>query len=192
MSRRRILGWLVLAAAAVATSVSVWQAALWYGHSRDNDAIRNALAHESGDVTPQSPLPVLFAQGYAESKLDRYREAGAAYQTIWIRTDGGTRGDPEGLAAKTRYNLGNLYVQRAVAAADEYDIDGARTMAELAKQAYRDALRADPGYWAAKHNFEAAQRLVRDLPVHEGEPQEGEKPAEEVWSQMPGFPRGAP
>ena len=98
MSRRRILGWLVLAAAAVATSVSVWQAALWYGHSRDNDAIRNALAHESGDVTPQSPLPVLFAQGYAESKLDRYREAGAAYQTIWIRTDGGTRGDPEGLA----------------------------------------------------------------------------------------------
>lgn len=192
MSARRGVAIGALVVAGLAAGIAVWQAAQWRVHLRDNDRIRAALAHDAQSVDPEAALAVLFAQGYALTRIERYREAGAAYQTIWIRTDGGRRDDPDGLAAKTRYNLGNLYVERAVAAADAYDIDGARTMAELAKQAYRDALRARPDYWAAKHNFEAAQRLVRDLPVHEGEPQEGEAPAEDVWSQMPGFPRGAP
>ena len=192
MNTRRLTAIASIAIAAGATAIGVWQAALWYSHSQDNALIRAALDHRADDITPEASLPVLFASGYAHSRIERYREAGAAYQTIWRRTNGGRDRDPEGLAAKTRYNLGNLYIKRAVAAADRYDIDGARAMAELAKQAYREALRARPDYWAAKHNFEAAQRLVRDLPVHEGEHQEGDKPAEDVWSQMPGFPRGAP
>ncbi|MES1924410.1 hypothetical protein [Salinisphaera sp. T31B1] len=192
MSRARPVRWLCLAVAVSAIAVAVWQGVVWFDHGRDNRLIRAALTHQAVEIGPDESLAVLFAQGYGETRLDRFRQAGAAYQTVWIRTDGGRHDDPEGWAARSRYNLGNLYARRAVAAAETFDVDGARTLAELAKQAYRDALRAWPDYWQAKHNFEAAQRLVRDLPQHEGEPEEGEKPAEDVWSQMPGFPRGLP
>jgi len=192
MSRARTLRGLCLVIAGCALGVAAWQALLWFDHARDNRLILAAINHQDVDIQPDAALPVLFAQGYGEARLERFREAGSAYQTVWIRTDGGRHHDPDGLAARTRYNLGNLYARRAVTAAQAYDVDGARTMAELAKQAYRDALRARPDYWQAKHNFEAAQRLVRDLPTRAGEPEEGAAPAEDVWSQMPGFPRGLP
>ncbi|MES1942061.1 MxaK protein [Salinisphaera sp. T5B8] len=192
MSRSRLLEGLALTAAACALAVTVWQGLVWYDHARDQSRIAAALAHQKVAITPDTGLQVLFAEGYAQARLRRYREASAAYRAVWNRTYGADGRDPDGLAARSRYNLGNLYARRSVAAAQNLDIDSARTMAELAKQAYRDALRAAPDYWPAKHNFEAAQRLVRDLPTHEGEAPTDAEAKPDVWSQMPGFPRGLP
>lgn len=192
MSRLRTLRWLALTVASCALGVAIWQGMIWYDHARDQRRITAALAHQEVAITPDTGLRVLFAQGYGQARLQRYREASAAYRAVWNRTYGANGSDPDGLAARSRYNLGNLYARRSVAAAESYDIDSARTMAELAKQAYRDALRAAPDYWPAKHNFEAAQRLVRDLPTHDGEASTDPEAKPDVWSQMPGFPRGLP
>ncbi|MFA9462201.1 hypothetical protein [Thiohalorhabdus methylotrophus] len=192
MTIRRILRSAALAVALAAAGISAWQGWQWLHNAHQNERIRKVLAHADVRITPEAPLAVLFARGYGEGELERYREARSAYQTIWIRTDGGRRGDPRDYAVRARYNLANLYLRRATERARNGEVDGARTMAELAKEAYRDALRARPAYWAAKRNFEAAQRLVRDLPNSQGTPEEGAEPKEDVWSQMPGFPRGEP
>lgn len=64
---------------------------------------------------------------------------------------------------------------------------------ELAKSAYREALRAEPGNRDAKVNLELAMRLVRDLPrpLAEGE-EDPENQPRQLWTDLPGMPRGAP
>lgn len=91
------------------------------------------------------------------------------------------------------YNMGNLYLQQAIETAEKMGIDRATALADVAKDLYKSALKNDPEFWAAKYNYEAAQRLSRDLPLGDlkdsGEAQES---SEELWSAMPGFPLGLP
>lgn len=91
------------------------------------------------------------------------------------------------------FNMGNLYLEQAVKLAETMGIDRATALADVAKDLYKSALKLDSLFWPAKYNYEAAQRLSRDLPL--GELQEGgdaEESSEELWSAMPGFPLGLP
>lgn len=91
------------------------------------------------------------------------------------------------------FNMGNLYLEQAIKLAEQMGIDRATALADVAKDLYKSALKIAPSFWPAKYNYEAAQRLSRDLPL--GELQEGndaEESSEELWSAMPGFPLGLP
>lgn len=91
------------------------------------------------------------------------------------------------------YNMGNLYLREAVKLAERMGVDRATALADVAKDLYRSALIQDPGFWRAKYNLEAAQRLSRDLPLGELQDSgEAEESSEELWSAMPGFPLGLP
>ena len=79
----------------------------------------------------------------------------------------------EGLREAALYNLGNLHLRQALkvgAAAP----DTAAPLVELAKQSYRDALRADPADWDARYNLERALQLapeVDEQAADDGEPE---------------------
>ena len=99
------------------------------------------------------------------------------------------------IGAKAVYDLGNVYLSRAIAAVERDATAQAGTLAELAKQAYRQALRRRPDDWAAKYNYEVAARLMPDFDrIDNGteEPELEEESARKLWTRVPGFPRGLP
>lgn len=91
------------------------------------------------------------------------------------------------------YNLGNLYLLRAIELAEKLSVDRAVATADVAKDFYRSALKQQPDFWEAKYNLEAAQRLSRDLPLGDVIiSEEATENSTELWSAMPGFPIGLP
>jgi len=65
---------------------------------------------------------------------------------------------------------------------------------ELAKDAYKKALRLDPNHWDSKYNLEVAMRLLPEMDRIRREDGEEENDEEEgaLWTTVPGFPRGLP
>jgi mxaK protein len=121
----------------------------------------------------------LHQQGLFEEAVDAYGKAERMVAPNFVKV--------------VHYNMGNLYLEQAIATAEQMGIDRATALADVAKDLYRTALKQDPQFWAAKYNLEAAQRLSRDLPL--GDLQESgaaEESSEELWSAMPGFPLGLP
>lgn len=91
------------------------------------------------------------------------------------------------------YNLGNIHLSRAIEYGQQVKVDRAVAMADVAKDYYRSALLNQPDFWDAKYNYEAAQRLSRDLPLGAlVESKEAQDSSAELWSAMPGFPIGLP
>jgi mxaK protein len=91
------------------------------------------------------------------------------------------------------YNLGNIHLSRAIEFGQHVNVDRAVAMADVAKDYYRSALLNQPDFWRAKYNYEAAQRLSRDLPLGElVENDDTQESSAELWSAMPGFPIGLP
>jgi mxaK protein len=153
---------------------------------RTNAGIERLLAREDVEVSSDSAAELVFARAWMLAETAREEEAADLY---FIAEQ---LGSPL-LRARAYYNLGNLQLRRAVALAEKLEVDRSRMATQLAKDSYREALRRQPGFWNAKYNLEAAQRLVRDLPTAEGDKEkEGDQPPEDMWSQMPGFPSGLP
>jgi len=91
------------------------------------------------------------------------------------------------------YNLGNIHLSQALEYGQQIKVDRAVAMADVAKDYYRSSLTNQPDFWDAKYNYEAAQRLSRDLPLGElVENEEAQDSSAELWSAMPGFPIGLP
>lgn len=90
------------------------------------------------------------------------------------------------------YNLGNLYLSRALDSIAAAQIDQATVLTGLAKNAYRRALAIDSRHWDAKYNLDVAMRLLPEMDrvniVDEPEQNKKSKP----WTTVPGFPRGLP
>jgi mxaK protein len=102
------------------------------------------------------------------------------------------RGDPD-VRAAALYDLGNLRLRRALAETESSAFEKAGAYADLAKDAYRRALRVDPGLRDAKFNLEVASRLLPDFdPVDSGVEKPDEDAARKLWTRVPGFPRGLP
>ncbi|GAB4360400.1 MAG: hypothetical protein Kow0060_15500 [Methylohalobius crimeensis] len=99
---------------------------------------------------------------------------------------------PARLMPAVHYNLGNLYLRRALGFLEDVNFDEAAPLVELAKRSYREALRLQPALWAAKYNLEMAIRLMPQIESPEAAQKESKKPPEALWTRVPGFPRGLP
>lgn len=113
-----------------------------------NAAVVEWSAHAaSGNTVPE----VCLARAVALSKVD-YDGALAAYK-VTIQSG---RDDLRRIAL---YDLGNLHLRQAlrVGLSDEAQ---SLPLTELAKQSYRDLLRADPNDWDARYNLERTLRLA--------------------------------
>ena len=141
---------------------------------------------ESGNLetaSPTAPGEVRFAAAYAavanadgQIALNRYRE---------LQSDAN-------LAQSARYNSANILMRQAMLLQDSATPGQAIPLLELAKENYREVLRADPADWNARYNLERAQRLLPD--PEDGEPVAPETPrgAERAATTMRGFSPGLP
>ncbi|MEZ5594349.1 MAG: hypothetical protein R3F53_28115 [Gammaproteobacteria bacterium] len=67
------------------------------------------------------------------------------------------------LTQLARYNLATLYLQRGLQLQTNEQSDTALPLLELAKELYRERLRADAGHWDSKYNLEQALRAAPEL-----------------------------
>lgn len=176
--------WLLLTAALAMLATSAWS---WFWVWHDNRVVTKLLAGQDVDIDVNRASPsVLYARAYYLLKRDRLEEAQLLLDQVNFRGDTKTR-------VLMLYNSANYRLRAAFDAIDKGDFDKASALVELAKQEYTRALRLDPEAWDVKYNLDVAARLVRDLP--EGaESQEPQKqgPPKDIWTDLPGIPRGEP
>ncbi len=186
--RRNHLKSLISVVTIILLSVLVWNVKTLIDANKINQQI--ALLRQ-GDwvdakVLDLHSVEVLLAYGALQTKLQLFDQAVETYSQA------------ERLANHQQlthiyYNLGNIHLSQAIEYGQQIKVDRAVAMADVAKGYYRSALGNQPGFWDAKYNYEAAQRLSRDLPLGElSENEEAEDSSAELWSAMPGFPIGLP
>lgn len=96
------------------------------------------------------------------------------------------------LQMHSHYNLGNLYLVQAMAEIEAGRIDQAMPLLNLAKQAYRQALTLDSRFWDAKYNLELAMHLLPEFDRISPEQANDDNAPAQLWTTVPGFPRGLP
>jgi tetratricopeptide (TPR) repeat protein len=143
--------WLLLAAALVATAhftARLWQTSVVNTRIRD------------GSIETLSPLPrdprARYAAAWQAQRTQRNAEA------IRLYTDAQATVDPA-LAAQAWFALGNVYFQIGIAESRNYEATVAPTWEnaqfDLARDAYRNALRIEPDIAGARYNLELLERL---------------------------------
>ena len=141
--------WLLLAAAAAA---SVAFTARWWRV----EAIDRAIEANGAVALPASAdARVRYAAGWQAEHALRHADAVVAY------TDAQSAADAA-LAARAWFALGNAYFQTAIKASRGSSDDSASTQSaelDLARDAYRAALRIDPAMHGARYNLELLERL---------------------------------
>jgi mxaK protein len=147
-----VLASLVLAALGVQQALRLRQA------ERINDAIAQAAdpTVQAGDFAEAR-----FAHALAVARAGGYEAALAAHKAF-------LQGERGPLRAAALYNLGNLHLRQAL----RIGPGEALPLVELAKQGYRDALRADPADWDARYNLERALALAPEVDDQVAEDQE--------------------
>jgi mxaK protein len=159
--RRRVVH-LVFALASLALAVpAVLQALRLQQAERINEAIAQA-ADPAG--RPGAFAEVRFAHALALSRTARYETALAAHKAL-------VQGERGPLRSAALYNLGNLHLRQALRNGTARAAE-ALPLVELAKQAYRDALAANPGDWDARYNLERALWLAPEVDARAGEDNE--------------------
>lgn len=129
---------------------------------------------------------ILLARATYLKKKHRYKEAQASLSQIINQGS-------QKIQAISRYNLGNVYLEQAIELTEAMQINEATALTALAKQAYRQALALNSGYWDAKYNLEVAMRLLPEMDriTMKNDDPIAEKKAK-LWATVPGFPRGLP
>ena len=173
--------------AAVIDGVGLWRQQRW------NDLIVSdpGAAPVTGPVTAPAanernelPAQVQFAQAYAlaiggahEPALNRYRMLQAHGQ----------------LGQAAHFNSANLLLRQALVVRAGTQPGQAIALIELAKELYRDVLRADPQHWDARYNLDRAQRLLPDPDeALEAAPPDINRNAERAATTMRGYSPGLP
>ncbi|KJV06367.1 MxaK protein [Methylocucumis oryzae] len=182
---KRGLAYLVLG---ISASVWGWQALDIMRNAETNALINDyakGLEPAIGNLRQAKP-EVLLARALFLKQHKRYDDALAALSL----TSGFT--EPR-LQVLLRYNLGNIYLEQAVAKAETMSINDAMPLVALAKQAYRQALSIDSHYWDAKYNLEVAMRLLPEMDkINSGDDENPPNKKAPLWTTVPGFPRGLP
>ena len=176
--------WIGFIVSGILTVLLAWS---WLGVARQNNLFEDLLAGRDAPIANLSSVPpeVRLARAIYLTKQHRSEDALA---TLGAILDQGDRP----LQAKIRYNLGNLYLNQAIAQVDATHADEARTAVTLAKQSYKQALQQDSQFWDAKYNLETAMRLLPDFDRINIEDESGPQPKNPLWTTVPGFPRGLP
>ncbi|EMR12406.1 MxaK protein [Methylophaga lonarensis MPL] len=190
MITRGQLNSLLLTIAAITLMLLSWQLYQLFQTQRLNQQLIEVSQSVGIVETPQNArqnAEWYFTYGYQLRRNRLYDAAAEAYGHAERYAD-----SPEQLS-HIYYNLGNIYLLQAIDLAEDLVVNRAMAMADVAKDFYKSALRQNPDFWAAKYNFEAAQRLSRDLPLGEAVITDPDAPSsEDLWSAMPGFPIGLP
>jgi mxaK protein len=181
---RVVFVWFLLAIGLAVTIVSGWH---WYAAWRDNATINALAGGENVEINAERAAPaVLFARAYYLLKRDRIDEAQVLLDQANFRADATTR-------VLMLYDAGNTRLRASFEAIERGKFDLATSLVNLAKEDYNQALRLDPQAWDVKYNLDVAARLVRDLPqIAPSEEPLQQEPRKDLWSDVPGVPRGAP
>jgi mxaK protein len=151
LSWRAQIAWAALLAIGVCAAVDGWRL---LDIQRTNRAIADGSIVEQENVrAPQA----LFARAYYFAARGDDDHALNLYKRL--QDEGGE------LAHAARYNAGNVHLRQALAlraTRGDAALGALITPTELAKQAYRDVLRAGPNDWDARFNLERALRLLPD------------------------------
>jgi len=145
--------WLLLAAALAACALFSWQ---WRAARRMN-AMIDARTIETLQPLPDDPR-VRYAAAWDLERAQRYDEA------IRYYTDA-QAGSDSALASHAWLALGNAFFEQGIKATRVESEDAAAENAQfdLARDAYRAALRIDPWLHDARYNLELLERLA---PTH--------------------------
>jgi len=177
--------WATLAVAVLTTLTQLLQL---YGLAGQNRLVSQLLAGKDvgADELATSAPEVRMARAVYLSQHQRYDEALATLNLLLQQT--GTEAQ-----AYTRYNLGNLYLRQAMEKAQAGKFNEAMPLLGLAKQAYREALTLDNQFWDAKYNLEVAMRLLPEMDrITSGDDADDLSQKTQLWTTLPGFPRGLP
>lgn len=196
---RHKLIWAALAASLLLAATQLWGL---YRIHRENALIAEWVAwagqsdaHQAGkggdglpEVSPsygKSPQVRLARAIYLRNKR---RHAEALDVLSLLVGQGDSR-----LQAQSRYSLGNLYLSQAQDEVEAGRINQAMPLLSLAKQAYRQSLTLDSGFWDAKYNLELAMKLLPEFDrISPTEPDDDAAKPSQLWTTVPGFPRGLP
>ena len=181
---RHITLWGALVLSLVAV---VYSAGLLYGIHQNNDLIRQLISGKDVAVNKvvSSEPELRLARAFYFKQKHRYDEALSTLSLIMDKGD-------QKFQAKARYNLGNLYLEQAMQQVKAMNIKEAQPLAGLAKQAYRQSLALDSGNWDAKYNLEVAMRLLPEMDRVDMPDDEPKNQKSQLWTTVPGFPRGLP
>ena len=136
----------LLAAAVVASGMRLAQA----------ERVDQAIARATAPAAADRDLPqARFAQALALGAAGHYEPALRAHKAL-VQAETGS------LREAALYNLGNLHLREALKSVPA-TAEAAMPLVELAKQAYRDALRVDPTDWDARYNLERALQLAPEV-----------------------------
>lgn len=185
LSIRHSLIWVALALSIGALLFNA--GALLSVHS-DNALIEQLVAGKDVDVSKViSGKPELrLARALYLKQKHRYDEALSTLSLIMEQGD-------QVFRAKVRYNLGNLYLEQAMNHVETMKMNEALPLVDLAKQAYRQALALNSQDWDSKYNLEVAMRLLPEMDrINSGNEDDPKKQATQLWTTVPGFPRGLP
>jgi mxaK protein len=94
--------------------------------------------------------------------------------------------------AELLYALGNAQLRRGLVLIRTVPYRQAVPVLSLARAAYREALRLDPGDWDARYNYALVAPLLRDAEA--AQPSFGDQMAHgrAAWPDIPGAPNGMP
>ena len=171
---------ILLLAAAAAFALSAWRDA------RTNTAIAELEAGRDIAVPPDAADPLLVARIKFLAFRDRLGETEPLLETLDSRRSADA-------SARARYIVANARIREAFRLIERSELDKAGPQVTLARQDYRRALQARPDFWDAKFNFDVASRLIRDFPEFDrkfGDELKAEP--KQIWTDIPGQPRGGP
>jgi mxaK protein len=178
---RRVLVRAALALLAIVAMAAVVDLVQWWRAERLAQQIAT-LADDAAPDAGEAPLLRLARAARAAERGDT-DAAINLYRSLHGDAQAGTI---------ARYNGSNLLMREAMRLRGAGMAGQAVTLIELAKQGYRDLLRADPGHWEARYNLERAQRLVpepEDVDPSIAEPRnDAERAATTMRGVSPGLP----
>jgi mxaK protein len=127
----------------------------WWSIARIKNWNAQITKNQIMDVQSSSPAALKFAHALELDQKNDQAAALALYKSLETEGDMALRNN-------ARFNSGNLYMRKAQALKDTPLEAQAVPLVELAKQSYRDVLRADSQYWDARYNLERALRAQPD------------------------------
>jgi mxaK protein len=180
--RRRHVHTLYAAALLACGALAVTDGVRYARALRTGAALERIAAgdEQAGDGSDEA---VAYGRAMADARAGRYERAFDGYKAL-------VHGEREDLRRAALYNLGNLNLREAMRVAGS---DKMRSLAlmELAKQAYRDLLREDPGDWDARYNLERALWLAPeddDAPDEASQPLQSERAVTTMKSERGALP----
>jgi mxaK protein len=177
--------WAVLLGSMLLSALQLWN--LYRIHRENQWMTELSEGHDIAidKLVTAAPQVRLVRAVYLRQK-QRYNEA---LDTLSLVV---SQGDSR-LQSQSRYNLGNVYLTQALVEVEAGHLNQALPLLTLAKQAYRQALTLDSSFLDAKYNLELAMRLLPEFDrISPTEPDNDATKPSQLWTTVPGFPRGLP